>query len=184
MNPNLVRVAAAALTLSAAGFAFLTEREAFEPVARVPVAGDPPTNGFGSTRREDGSPVPLGEAITPQRAIKRALVHINKDIGVLRKCIKAPVAQGELDLLVDHSYQYGPTATCNSRVVSLTNEGRYGAACEAYLDWKLITPDRSKPKQKFDCSTLVNGKPNKVCWGVWERSKARRDKCAAVQAGG
>ncbi len=49
--------------------------------------------------------------------------------------------------------------------------GNYRAACDALLQWKRAGG--------YDCSTLVNGQPNKVCWGVWDRQRERHAKCLA-----
>ena len=50
------RVAVGALTLSALGFAGIFGYEDYSDRAIVPVPGDPPTIGYGSTRHADGTP--------------------------------------------------------------------------------------------------------------------------------
>lgn len=49
------RIAIGALALSAAGPVGLITHESYTGTAIVPVAGDRPTVGFGSTFRDDGS---------------------------------------------------------------------------------------------------------------------------------
>ena len=80
VNQAAVRVAVAALTMSAAGFATWVASEGTGPTTvradgqvmhrpYVPTAGDVPTIGHGSTRYEDGTPVRLSDPpITRQRA--------------------------------------------------------------------------------------------------------------------
>lgn len=58
-----IRIAIASLTLSAAGFGGVAVDEQFRPTAYVPVAGDRPTIGFGSTFWFDGTPVKRGDKI-------------------------------------------------------------------------------------------------------------------------
>lgn len=158
------RLAVAALSLSAVGFVALIGSEGYTDRAVVPVAGDRPTVGFGSTFRDDGSPVQMGDTITPPRAVARTYAHIERDETRLRQCVTAPLHQHEYDVLVDHAYQFGSSATCGSTIVRLTNAGQYAAACDAYLAWK-----RAAGR---DCSVRSNG-----CFGVWLRAQERRARC-------
>ena len=167
------RIAVASLGLSLVGFVALVAHESYTEKAVVPTINDRPTVGFGSTFREDGSAVQMGDTITPPKAVARSADHIAKDESALKRCVTAPVSQVEYDLLVDHAYQYGASKTCTSAVVELTNQQRYAEACGAYLHWK-----RSGG---YDCSTLIDGRPNKRCWGVWERSMERHKKCLEAQ---
>ena len=76
----IVRMAVAALTMSAAGFAAWKAEEGTGPTSvradgvvvhhpYVPTKGDVPTIGNGSTRYEDGTPVRMSDQpITRQRA--------------------------------------------------------------------------------------------------------------------
>lgn len=163
------RSAVAALSLSAAALVAIITSESYTDVAVVPTKNDRPTVGFGSTFREDGTPVRIGDTIKPVRAVQRTMAHINKDETALKRCVTGPMSQVEYDLVVDFSYQYGTVATCNSSMVLFTNAGDYVAACNAYTRYKF--------SGGYDCSTLINGKPNKRCWGVWTRNLERRDKC-------
>lgn len=158
------RIAIAALSLSAVGFVGLVAHEGYTDRAVIPVQGDRPTVGFGSTFRDDGTPVQMGDTITPPKAVARSYAHIAKDESRLKRCVTAPLTQYEYDTLVDHAYQYGAAATCGSEVVRLTNAGRYEEACQAYLNWKRVNGR--------DCSIRSNG-----CYGVWLRSLERQRKC-------
>ncbi len=166
------RSAIAALSLSAAGLVAIITEESYTERAVVPTKNDRPTVGFGSTFREDGSPVQLGDTIKPVQAVKRSVAHIAKDEAGLKRCVTGPMTQGEYDVLVDFTYQYGVATTCASSMVRFINQGLYRNACEAYTLYK-----RSGG---YDCSTLINGQPNKRCWGVWARNLERRDRCLAA----
>lgn len=158
------RTSIAALTLSAAGFVGLIAHEGFTDKAVIPVKGDRPTVGFGSTFRDDGTPVQMGDTITAPKAVTRSLNHISKDESRLKRCVTAPLTQYEYDTLVNHSYQYGSAKTCASEVVRLTNLQQYEQACQAYLNWGRVAGR--------DCRIRSNG-----CYGVWLRSQERVKKC-------
>lgn len=166
-RPN--RSAIAALSVSAAAFVALVVHEGYSDRAIIPVKGDVPTVGFGSTYREDGSRVQMGDTITPQKAIARSLAHIGKDERGIKLCVTAPLSQGEYDLLVDFAYQYGTGALCKSSIVSEANAGRYLQSCEGYLKYRFVAG--------YDCSTPGNRR----CPGVWTRSQERYAKCVAAQ---
>lgn len=171
------RIAIAALSLSAVGFAGLAVKEYYTDVAVIPVKGDVPTIGFGMTLRPDGSPVQLGDRTNPVEAVQRSLAHIQKDEAGIKGCVTAPLHQAEYDLMVDFAYQYGVGRLCGSAMVEFANAGRYRESCDAYAAYRFV----GKGADRYDCSTMVNGKRNTRCWGVWERSQERRRKCLAAQ---
>lgn len=162
------RIVIGAMSLSAAGLVGLIAHESYTDTAIIPVKGDRPTVGFGSTFREDGTPVQLGDTITPPKAVARTAAHIAKDETRLKQCVTAPLHQVEYDLLVDHAYQFGVAATCSSGIVRQINAGRYADACAEYLRWRYVA--------KRDCSVRSNG-----CYGVWVRAQERNRKCMEVQ---
>jgi lysozyme len=168
MPTNKSRVAVAALALSAAGFAGLVGHEGFTSRAIVPVQGDRPTYGFGSTFKADGTPVRMGDTITPPEAVRLAVNHIAGDEMRLKRCLTAPLHQKEYDLLVDFAYQYGSGATCKSTLVRLANQGRYAEACEQYARWTW--------QDGRNCAIRSNN-----CYGVYTRALARRDACKGAQ---
>lgn len=173
MASNRTRIAIAALSLSAAAFVGRAVHEGYTDVAIIPTQGDRPTNGFGMTERPDGSPVQLGDRTNPVQALQRTLAYTVKADARLKACVKVPLYQVEFDLLSDHGYQYGVGTTCNSVMVRRVNSGDYAGSCRGYLEYKKAAG--------YDCSTMINGQPNKRCWGVWERSKWRYDQCMSVQ---
>jgi GH24 family phage-related lysozyme (muramidase) len=161
------RLPIAALVLSAAGFAGIAVNEHYTDTAVIPTRNDRPTVGLGSTFRDDGTPVRMGDTITPVKAIVRSINHIARDEAGLKRCVSAPMSQAEYDVLVDFAYQYGVKTTCSSSIVLYTNASRYAEACDAYL--------RYKYSGGYDCS--VPG--NRVCAGVWKRNVERRARCLA-----
>jgi GH24 family phage-related lysozyme (muramidase) len=164
-NPRLV---IAALSLSAASFGGLLLKEGYTDTAIIPVKGDRPTVGFGSTFNDKGKPVVMGDTITAPQAVLRSLAHIAKDESAIKVCVTAPVSQSEYDRLVEFSYQYGTFALCRSSIVKHLNAGNYAQSCEAYKLFKFVAG--------YDCSILGN----KRCWGVWSRSLARSKACTSA----
>lgn len=163
------RVAVGSLVLSAAALVGLLLEESYTDKAIIPTKNDRWTVGFGSTFKEDGSPVQPGDTITPPKAVARTYAHIAKDESKLKQCVKAPLSQTEYDLLVKFSYQYGTAKTCASSMVKLINEGEYAKACDAYLLYKY--------SGGYDCS--IPG--NKICAGVWTRQLERQAQCKEAQ---
>lgn len=164
------RLAIAALSLSAAGFIGLVQHEGFTSNAIVPIPGDRPTVGFGSTFKEDGTPVKMTDTVTPQRALRMSLAHITKDELNLKRCVTAPISQAEYDVLVDFAYWRGSGGACRSEVVKALNRGDYVASCEAYLN---LDSRRAAGK---DCKDPLNR-----CRGVWLRAQDRHKRCMEAQ---
>ncbi|MBT9176720.1 MAG: Lysozyme RrrD [Firmicutes bacterium] len=125
-----IRLAASVLALSAAGFVGLTLHEGYTDRAVIPIPGDVPTIGFGTTEG-----VRMGDKITPPRALVRALKDVNKFEAALVRCITVPLYQHEYDAAVQLSYNIGATAFCNSTVVRRFNAEDYIGACDAFLMW-------------------------------------------------
>jgi lysozyme len=124
------RAGIAGLAASASVFVSLLMHEGYSDNAIVPVPGDVPTIGFGTTEG-----VKPGDHITAPRAVARALVDVQKFEGALKTCIKVPLAQYEYDAYVSLAYNIGSGAFCGSTLVKNLNAGDYDAACLAILSW-------------------------------------------------
>ena len=168
------RLAVAALALSTAGFAAWKANEGLTLEAVVPTKGDVPTIGHGNTYYEDGRKVRMGDTITRQRADQLARNILSQKESKFRACLPgASLTQGEYDAYLDFVGQYGEGAWCKSSMRRLVLERRYVEACNAMLRYRFA--------DGYDCSTKVNGKPNRRCWGVWTRQRERVAKCLAAQ---
>ena len=167
---NKPRAAISALALSAAGLIALVSHEGYREKAYVPVPGDRPTVGFGSTFNPDGTPVKLGDTATPQKALRMTLAHVGKDELNLKRCVTGKLNQAEYDVLVDFAYWRGSGGACRSEVVQAINRGDYLAQCDAYLNLDLR---RAAGK---DCKDPANR-----CRGVWLRAQERYSKCLGAQ---
>ena len=124
------RVALAALALSAAGLVGLALNEGYTDRAIIPVPGDVPTIGFGTTEG-----VRLGDRTTPAVALERTLHDVSQYERALRRCVTAPLHTYEYDAYVRLAYNIGPAAFCDSTLVRLLNAGEYAAACAQIDRW-------------------------------------------------
>lgn len=171
MNAQLrQRIAVSMLSLSAAGFATWQASEGFTTVAVIPTKGDVPTIGHGSTRYEDGSPVRMGDTITPARAEVLAR-NLN---GQAEKQFAASIPgvklyQAEFDEYMDFVGQYGIGTWRKGSPRKSLLAGNYVQACNDLLKYRYAAG--------FDCSTPGN----KRCAGVWTRQLERHAKCMAAQ---
>jgi lysozyme len=126
----IARRAIAGIALSAAGLVGLAQYEGYTDRAVIPVAGDVPTIGFGTTNG-----VRLGDTITPPQALVRALQDALRYEGALRRCVRVPLHQHEYDAYVSLAYNIGPTAFCSSTLVRKLNTEDYAGACGEILRW-------------------------------------------------
>lgn len=127
------RKAVATLALSAAAFVGLIVSEGYTDNAIIPVKGDVPTYGFGTT---DG--VKMGDKTDPVNAVKMALRDVTKFEGAIKECVKVPLSQNEYDAWVSFTYNIGSTAFCKSTAVRLLNAGQYHQACDQMLRWVYV----------------------------------------------
>ena len=165
------RIAVSALALSAAGFAVWVASEGFTPTPVIPTKGDVPTIGHGSTRYEDGAPVRMTDPpITRKRAEQLARnLHEQEEQRFRDSLPGVKLTQDEYDLYLDFTGQYGIGNWRGSSMRRNLIKGDYKAACQSLLLYRYAGG--------YDCSTLVNGKPNKRCWGSWERQLKRHQTC-------
>jgi len=172
--PKRGRIAVTALTISAAAFAAWQGYEGYTDTAVIPTKGDVPTIGHGSTRYEDGSRVRMGDTITRKRAAELARNLMREDERAFAESLPGvDLTQGEYDVFIDFVGQYG---MANWRRSSMRREllaGNYVGACKAILRYRFAAG--------YDCSTMVDGKPNRRCWGVWVRQRDRHRKCMEAQ---
>lgn len=122
------RLSIAVLALSAAGLTGIALHEGYSEKAVIPVKGDVPTLGFGTT-----AGVKLGDRTTPPQALRRALADVQQFEAALARCITAPLHQHEYDAFVSLAYNIGPTAFCESTLAKRLNAADYTAACTEIL---------------------------------------------------
>ena len=151
------RIAIGALALSATTLVGIALHEGFEPKAYVPVAGDVPTIGFGTT-----DSVKMGDTITVERALVKLLQDANKFERAVKRCAPVPMHNYEFAAFVSLAYNIGENAFCRSTLVKKLNAQDYAGACQEILKW-----DRFK------------GKP---LTGLTKRRQAEYQQCIGASA--
>jgi lysozyme len=126
----MIRPTAASLYLSAAVLVGIALEEGFTSKAVIPVPGDVPTIGFGTTEG-----VKKGDVITPEKALVRLLQDADKFSEGVKKCANVPLYQHEYDAYVSLSYNIGTGAFCNSTLVKKLKVYDYAGACKEILRW-------------------------------------------------
>lgn len=125
-----MRTRLAALSLSAAALVGIALHEGYTDQAVIPVQGDVPTIGFGTTEG-----VRMGDRITPPQALARALTDVQKFEGALKQCVTVPLHQYEYDAYISLAYNIGSGAFCRSTLVRKLNAEDYEGACREILRW-------------------------------------------------
>nr|WP_034279174.1 lysozyme [Alkanindiges illinoisensis] len=159
------RILITSLILSAAAFVGVVRQEGYTEDAKVPVKGDVPTYGFGTTIKQNGQPVKLGDRTTPVKAVEDAYAHLSKDEKLFKASLpNVLLSQGEYDTYLDFTYQYGMATWNKSSMRREILNGNYRAACDALLKYRYVAGR--------DCSIKSSN-----CMGVWTRQKERHVKC-------
>lgn len=132
---NKTRALIAGLMLSAGGLIGIASHEDYRERAYIPVPGDVPTIGFGSTTNKDGTPVALGQRTNPVAALKRLGEHVEVFEEAVKRCAPVPMHQYEFDAYVSLTYNIGGRAFCNSTLAKKLIAYDYEGACKEILRW-------------------------------------------------
>lgn len=126
----LKRIVVGGLSLTAAGLISIATWEGFKGEAYIPVPGDVPTIGFGSTEG-----VKLGDTISVPDALNRLEKDVRAAEDAVRSCVTVPLTQGEMDAYTSLAFNIGGRAFCDSTLVKKLNAGDYRGACEEIKRW-------------------------------------------------
>jgi lysozyme len=118
------------LGISGVALIGLLVAEGFRDHAYIPVAGDVPTIGFGTTEN-----VKMGDKVTVTQALNRAMIDVQEFEGAIKSCVKVPLHQYEYDAYTSLAYNIGSGAFCRSTLVRLLNQEKYDEACKQILRW-------------------------------------------------
>ena len=147
------RLPARYLGISAAALIGLfVARENIVLDAMIPVPGDVPTVGAGTTQYPNGQPVRMGDKVTPQRAVFLLGHDAARHTQDLMRCIgDVPLYQSELDAFAALSHNVGAGSVCRSSIPTKLRAGRYADACATIQDFvcgPATEATRAKPGQK------------------------------------
>lgn len=160
----LVTVLAA---ISTAGVTFTTKYEGFTSKPVIPVKGDVPTIGYGTTVYGDtGKKVTMKDkAITKEQGQKYLKIHMDSDAKKFNSSLSGVyLTQTEYDLYMDFTYNFGYSNWKSSSMLKNLKAKNYVEACKSLLKWKYVA--------KRDCSIRKNN-----CYGVWTRQLDRYNLC-------
>ena len=134
-----MRLPILALRLSAVALVSIAGWEGYKSLAYIPVPGDVPTIGFGTTKD-----VKMGDTIDPVTALQKKLRDVEVFEGAIKQCVHVPLSQHEYDAYLSLAYNIGSGAFCRSTLVRKLNAGDYEGACKEILRWNYF---RGKPLQ-------------------------------------
>ncbi|AZF94507.1 putative lysozyme [Pectobacterium phage Ekidair] len=126
--------------------------------------------------------------------LSQSIVDHSKALDGLPTSLPDVVVLGSIDM----AYNVGIWGFSSSQVKRRLMAGDFKGAAAAVLSWRYIHKKSSvspglgwvlvkgtKNKWQFNCSQLLQGKRNRVCWGLWERrvwqSKAIGNEFKSVQ---
>ena len=126
------RSAVALLVLAASTLVGIAVHEGYREEAYIPLAGDVPTIGFGTT-----AGVRVGDKTTPVRSLVRLLDEIDGVYAAgVKRCVTVPLYQHEYEAFVSLAYNVGVPTFCRKalpgkppNLIDLINAGRYEEAC-------------------------------------------------------
>ena len=132
------RTAVGALVLAAATLVGLGASEGYTDKAVIPVPGDVPTKGFGTTTNANGTSVKMGDTTTPQRALVDLLRDASKFEQAVKRCAPVPMYPHEFSSMVRFSYNIGEGAFCGSTAAKKLRALDYAGACAEILRWDKV----------------------------------------------
>ena len=127
------------MTVSAATLVGIAGYEGYSSTAYVPVKGDVPTIGWGTT-----AGVKKGDTIEPTQALQRLYRDTETAKAGIGRCVKVPLSQNELDAYLSLSYNIGAKAFCGSTLVKKLNKKDYKGACAELKRW-VYSQGRKRP---------------------------------------
>lgn len=133
-KPNF-RKPVAALAVTAALAAGVSQHEGFREKAYMPTPDDRPTIGLGTTFHPDGRPVKMGETITRERALVYLHNDLNKFANAVKRCAPVPMYDYEFAAMVSVTYNIGEANFCKSSMARKLKQFDYQGACDALLMW-------------------------------------------------
>lgn len=163
------RTQVAALSVSAAALVGFAVHEGYTDRAVQPLPGDKWTQGFGSTTREDNSPVKPQDKTDPVRALVKLHADVDRKSQRVKECLgEGTMMYGyEFDAVLSLAYNVGEGAFCKSTMAELFRQGKHEAACNQFMRWTFY--------QGKDCKDPANR-----CLGLYTRRMQERQQCLGL----
>lgn len=149
--------------------------EGWEPSAMIPIKGDVPTLGYGTTQYPDGTKVALGDIVTRKQASEYLQHDLDKFKVGMMKCISAPLSENEFKSYMWLTYNVGVSGFCSSSIPYKLNTGDYYGACKTILQFNKVK-DLSKPRVRNSRTGKMQYQM-KVIKGLDNRRKSEYTTC-------
>lgn len=119
------------MRFSAAGLAVLKQAEGFRGETYLDATGYP-TIGYGHRLVH---PECYPQSITEAQALVILEWDVREAEQAVERLVKVPLTQGQLDALVDFTFNLGSGQLAASTLLQELNKGRYDAAADQLLRW-------------------------------------------------
>jgi lysozyme len=119
------------MRFSVAGLAVLKQAEGFRGETYLDATGYP-TIGYGHRLVH---PESYPQGITEAQALVILEWDVREAEQAVERLVKVPLTQGQLDALVDFTFNLGSGQLAASTLLQELNSGRYDAAAEQLLRW-------------------------------------------------
>ena len=172
---QLSRTSVSHLLISLALITAVGGYEAYRPNAYIPIAGDTPTIGFGTTVYPDGVKVRIGDKLDRTQAETYLKGDLDKYKQGFTRCVKVPLYDYEFNAYMSLTYNIGVAGFCGSSIPEKLNTGNYADACKTLLLFNKMK-DTSKPKVR-NVSTGKMQYQYKIVKGLDNRRKIEYHTC-------
>ena len=125
------------MNIGAKGLSLIKSFEGFESAAYLePV--NIPTNGYGATYYQDGTPVRMGDPpISESQALDLLAFQVRRYADAVARYVQVPLAQEEFDALTSFTFNLGPEALRRSTLLRKLNAGDYIGAADEFPKWNM-----------------------------------------------
>jgi lysozyme len=162
-----IRSAVGSIVLLASTYAGIAGFEGFRDTAYIPVKGDVPTIGHGTTKG-----VKMGDTITPERAMHRLREEVDSVYAQgVRRCVKVPLTDYELGAYISLAYNVGVPTFCRKaapgkppNLIDLINAKQYKQACRR-IEAFVYGPDGRGGKKVLPGLVKRRAEERRICEG-------------------
>ena len=122
------------MKISQTGVDLIKRWEGIRLKAYIPVPGDKPTIGYGSTGRH----VKMGDVITRERAQELLLKDLVRFEACVNRQVKVRITHNQYDACVCFAFNLGCTAFRTSTLLKRINARRFQEAADQFPRWNKV----------------------------------------------
>lgn len=166
-NKVATRMAVSTIALLVSTYSGIAAFEGFRSTAYIPVPGDVPTIGHGTTKG-----VKMGDTITRERAMQRLREEVDSEYAQgVRACVTVPLTREEFGAYVSLAYSVGVPTFCRKakpgkppNLIDLINSKQYKQACRRIEAFK-YGPDGRGGKKVLSGLVKRRAEERRICEG-------------------